>query len=149
MNGRLFLLLIGCLILLGCHPSPTRVKLVEGSNSPTFELSGNGPLGALVIFGPYDRLANLNKANEHIENVTPLWEIDPEQSVRYGVAAASPFVYGKMPSRFIQVHPKTGDAPPLQEGKLYDLLVYTSAGTNPFVGTAFQIKEGKAFQTAR
>jgi hypothetical protein len=132
-------LLLFCLLCVGCHASESDIEMVKGSSPPTFELSGTGTVMQVLVYGPHNSLAELDK-DLHDGKSTYLWELSSAERVL--VEDISPFIYGQIPPGFTQTQPKSGQIPQLQEGKVYYILVYVVGAST--VGHPFIIKNGKA-----
>jgi hypothetical protein len=128
-------------LIIGCNNAflevPTRVKLVEDSNPPAFEVSGNGTSPIFLMFGPYEGDYGKNG------DPPPLWEIDPKpEAQRIEVNKYSPFTYGQIPAGYMQKKPMNNQIPALLEGKEYHFYVHVNSASGG--GTCFRIQNQKA-----
>jgi hypothetical protein len=109
-------------IVLGACERRIMVKLEDGM-PPRFELSGNGRLGNVLIFGPeQERIAETNPADD----TYAVWEIGPQRKGEEGAARLEDLrviTYGIVPPGYQQIKPATGQAPALLEGSTLSLLV--------------------------
>lgn len=145
MSSRMLalLLLLVMLLTIGCNnaffESDTKVKLVEGSAPPTFEITGNGTSPTFLMFGPYE--GDYGKDG----HPPPLWEIDPKPEARgIEVNKYSPFTYGKIPAGYKQSEPKNNQIPELLEGKEYHFYVHVNSANGD--GFCFRIQNQKAIR---
>ena len=118
-----------CLSAFSACERPTRLKLANNANPPTFELSGSGDLIFLVLFE--DRTPSVDGP--------VMWKIQPAPG--RVVDNLPEITYGVVPPGFTQTEPANGSPPPLLEGKTYEI-------GGPTVGapggwTKFTIKDGK------
>lgn len=131
-------------LIIGCSNAffekDTKVKLVEGSDPPTFELSGNGVRPVFLVWGPFDSRADMEKMNK---DTPPLMELDVKPGTEGQVITKySPFVYGKIPPDYYLKLPSDGKMPSLIEGKFYSFYVYVLNANGG--GDCFLIQQGKA-----
>jgi hypothetical protein len=127
--------------ITGCNTAffevSTKVKLVEGSNPPAFEISGNGTSPIFLMFGPYE--GDYGKDGDP----PPLWEIDPKpEALGIEVNKYSPFTYGQVPAGYMQNKPTNSQVPELLEGKEYYLYIHVNSANAG--GTCFRIQNQKA-----
>lgn len=141
--GKVLTLLLFVMLLpiTGCNnasfEADTKVKLVDGSTPPTFEITGNGTSPIFLMFGPYE--GDYGKDG----NPSPLWEIDPKPEARgIRVNKYSPFTYGQIPAGYIQNKPKNNQIPELLEGKEYHFYVHVNSANGD--GSCFRIQNQKA-----
>jgi len=132
---------LALLLTIGCNnaffESDTKVKLVEGSAPPTFEITGSGTSPIFLVFGPYE--GNYGKDGDP----PPYWEIDPKPEARgIEVSKYSPFTYGQMPAGYIQNKPKNNQIPEMFEGKEYHFYVHVNSANGD--GVCFRIQNQKA-----
>jgi len=137
-SGSIALLIVLSLITRVCAERETKLT-IQGSNPPSFAMSGSGTLEFLQIIGP--------RPQRDVKGPTAgvYWQINGEDSSHLrSVETLSPITYGKVPSGYMQVYPEHGEAPPLVEGERY----YVWMWTNNAKGTAkyFVIRDGKAVE---
>jgi len=109
-----------------------RIK-IDGSNPPTFTLSGSGNL----VFVHDNKPPLLGARN--------LWEIRPVGDNK--ISDLPSIRYGVVPNGFIQVTPISGGPPPLIEGKVYD---FGGPADNANGGSIwFTIRDGKSVEVAQ
>jgi hypothetical protein len=126
-NVGLVLLFGSLLILAGCELD-TRITITDSKNPPTFQLSGNGRLGSIIVAGPYDKLEDLESLTVKVGRI---WEIQRG----YGelpINKVPAITYGALPNGFTQRIPTSGSPPALIEGKLY-------AMSAPSINAGFRI----------
>lgn len=132
-------LLFLLLLVAGCE---RRTKASIEGNPPRFVLSGNGRLGALLIFGPEQEKI----ISDHPFDTTfAIWRIDPEQPGEQGAARVEdlgPITYGVVPAGYEQTKPEKGPAPTLIPGVRYRYWFYTVNA--PSDEGYFEIRNGKA-----
>lgn len=109
---------------------------VEGSNPPTFRLSGNGNLAFLAVSD--DAPNRVEKRSGEI-----LWKIIP-QSGKSNIGQLSPITYGQVPPGFIQEIPAKGAPPPLIAERHYEVAAPTSNAHGDWV--FFVIRDGAALK---
>jgi hypothetical protein len=135
------LLFLAPLSTAGCNNAfyevDTKVRLVEGSAPPTFEITGNGKSATFLIYGPFEGDYGKNG------DPPPLWQLDPKpEAGDIEVNKYSPFTYGQIPADYIQNKPKNNQIPELLEGKEYNLYIHVNGANGG--GVCFRIQNQKA-----
>lgn len=145
MLSKVLILLLFVILppVIGCNNASfevdTKVKLIDGSTPPTFEITGNGTSPIFLVFGPYE--GDYGKDGDP----PPYWEIDPKPEMRgMEVNKYSPFTYGQIPAGYIQNKPKNNQIPELLEGKEYHFYVHVNGANGD--GICFRIQNQKAIR---
>lgn len=114
------------LLLIGCE-RPTAVRL-EHANGLLFDITGDGSVGELTVFGP----RHLHEANSPSDERFVLWRIEPLNGYLNGrrISQLKNVRYGSVPTGYKQVIPADGHPPePLASGSSYLLLISTVGAT--------------------
>jgi|ERR1041384_2434104 hypothetical protein len=135
----IIIMLAGLVWTISCERR-TSVR-IEGGNQPTFFLSGSGKLGTVIVYGPdQEKIAD----NDPTDKTYALWELEPitkGESTAPSVEGLT-VTYGVTLPGYKQVIPKTGQAPPLVQGKRYRYWFITINA--PGGSGYFEIVSGKA-----
>lgn len=97
------------ILIVGCALSgqqATKIKL-EGGETPTFVLSGDGLLTDFIVYGPRQRPGNGGKA-------FTVWQIQSVKGVSDGesIKKIGSIKYGVVPDGYKQIYPENGSTPP-------------------------------------
>jgi len=139
MRFQIFTLLIPVLlcavIMIGCEED-TRIR-IDGENPPTFRFTGSGQVFFIrVIKEPAE-------PKDWEKNEGGIWQLNlSEETKKKSVSNYPAIKYGQTPVGFIQVVPKDGAAPALEEGKTYFLFTPTMGANGD--GIRFTIKNGRS-----
>ena len=135
-NGRGIFLITSLMVLATLVGRERDLSVeMEGSNPPTFRLSGSGRLIFFKVSEP--------PQGRHSKIDDPaMWEIRPTDENLISELPA--ITYGVVPAGFRQITPSAGAPPPLLEGKVY------KAGGPAFNANGgsitFTIKDSKAVE---
>jgi hypothetical protein len=136
-NSKCAGLVLGLLIVVatsGCERD-MRIK-IDGKNPPTFTFSGNGNLIFLL-------LADVHNNEPPLLGAPEIWRIQPSGD-EPKVYQLPSITYGIVPSGFMQVTPKGGAPPPLNEGRTYE---FGGPNSNANGGSIwFTIQHGKSVE---
>ena len=140
MRLRIYLPFAVCLlcavIMIGCEEN-TRIR-IDGENPPTFRFTGSGQVYFMrVIKEPAEPKDWGNEAG--------IWQLNlSEETKKKSVSNYPAIKYGQTPVGFIQVVPRDGVPPPLEEGKIYFLFTPTMGANGD--GIKFTIKNGRSIE---
>jgi hypothetical protein len=114
--------------LFGCEVDMSVV--IDGSNPPTFTLSGTGNLVFFNVMEvpPENQEQSIQRSSDKNKL---LWKIRPSRGGKDKIRTLPPIKYGVVPSGFEQVFPADGAPPvPLTEGRVYEAIgtAYNSNG---------------------
>jgi hypothetical protein len=111
---------------------------IDGSNRPTFTLSGTGRLVFLYVLEvPPNRLPSIKDPK--------LWEIRPTGNTK--ISALPAITYGKVPKEFVQITPASEAPPVLIEGRTYEVGGPADDANGGSIW--FAIKGGKSVQVPK
>ncbi len=131
---------IACVIEINTH-----IELVEGSNPPRFNISGNGVDAEFLLYGPYQSCEEEANIATPLYERQPVWQISPPSRRNdKGVSNYSPLVYGAIPQGYEQVWPKTVQTPDLVDDKYYLLWVRVNSASNHAI--VFHYKDKRAYK---
>src|SRR5215510_13287682 len=129
--------LLCAVIMIGCEEN-TRIR-IDGENPPTFRFTGSGQVYFMrVIKEPAE-------PKDWEKNEGGIWQLNlSEETKKKSVSNYPSIKYGQTPVGFIQVVPKDGVPPPLEEGKTYFLFTPTIGANGD--GIKFTIKNGRSIE---
>jgi hypothetical protein len=126
MSVKRLLALFILLVLMGCE-RPTAVRL-EYANGLFFDITGDGSVGQLTVFGPRHR----DEASSPSDERFVFWRIEPINGYLNGprISQLKKVKYGSVPVGYKQVIPADARSPePLISGNSYLLLISTVGAT--------------------
>jgi hypothetical protein len=129
--------LLCALIMIGCEED-TRIR-IDGENPPTFRFTGSGQVYFMRV------IKEPSEPKDWEKNEGGIWQLNlSEETKKTSVSNYPAIKYGQTPVGFIQVVPKDGLPPPLEEGKTYFLFTPTIGANGD--GIKFTIKNGRSIE---
>ena len=129
--------LLCAVIMIGCEEN-TRIR-IDGENPPTFRFTGSGQVYFMRV------IKEPSEPKDWEKNEGGIWQLNlSEETKKKSVSNYPAIKYGQTPVGFIQVVPKDGVPPPLEEGKTYFLFTPTIGANGD--GIKFTIKNGRSIE---